>query len=166
MLNAIPQQMNLMARNVTLRHPNSLDCEIYRKVVLRTGPDDPGGMPSLGGMAVLDSEDEPDVTWEDLGLAKLLNTEPFHMSEVVNRDDGLDMNIPEMFAQVEFLDISNDPDRRVLQKHDIAMLIISDDVRIGYEVMDVFGTVNIAPFTRKYRFEKRDVLNYIGDFSD
>lgn len=164
MLSTVPQQMNLMARNVTLRHPNNMDCEVYRKVVTRTSSTETEGYPTLGGMTVLDSEDESQIDWDDIGPAKLLNCEPFVSAQMVNRDDGVDQAVAEMYVTVEFLTAPTDPDAKVVNKHDVLMIEISEDVKIGYEVMEVDAVVNVPPFSRRYRIEKRDLLQFIGVF--
>ncbi|AJG18828.1 hypothetical protein RR42_m1427 [Cupriavidus basilensis] len=145
-----------------------MDCAVYRKVVNRANmpPDDLGGLPTLGGLAVLDSEDEPDVDWDDLGYGKLLITEAYGGGQVVNRDDAIDMTSAQMYALVEFVDLHTDPDRRVVQKHDVVYLLLADEIKIAYEVMEVDGAVNIPPYARKYLLSKRDDLTYIGGFPD
>jgi hypothetical protein len=150
--------MNLMARNVTLRHPNNMDCEVYRKVVTRASDTETEGYPTLGGMTVLDSEDEAAVDYEDLGAAKLLNCEPFVSAQMVNRDDGVDQSAAEMYVMVEFLTPPTDPDAKVVNKHDVLAIEISADVKIAYEVMEVDAVVNVPPFARRYRIEKRDLM--------
>jgi hypothetical protein len=164
MLNNVPHQMNLMARNVTLRHPNNMDCEIYRKVVTRTAATETEGYPTLGGMTVLDSEDESAIDWTDLGAGKLLNCEPFQSAQMVNRDDGIDQATPEMYVMIEFVLPPTDPDAKVVGKHDVLMIEVSADVKIGYEVMEVDAVVNVPPYARRYRIEKRDLLFFIGAF--
>jgi hypothetical protein len=164
MLSTVPQQMNLMARNVTLRHPNNMNCEIYRKIILRTSSTETEGYPTLGGMTVLDSEDESQIDWNDIGPAMLLNCEPFISSQMVNRDDGVDQAAAEMYVMIEFLTPPTDPDAKVVDKHDVVMIEVSADVKIGYEVMEVDAVVNVPPFARRYRIEKRDLLQFIGAF--
>ncbi|MDQ7977148.1 hypothetical protein QYH69_07795 [Paraburkholderia sp. SARCC-3016] len=163
MLSTVPQQMNLMARNVTLRHPNSMDCEVYRKVVTRTSDTETEGYPTLGGMTVLDSEDEAAIDWEEIGPAKLLNCEPFVSAQMVNRDDGIDQANAEMYVMVEFLTPAADPNAKVVDKHDVLVIEISTDVKIAYEVMEVDAVVNVPPFARRYRIEKRDLLLFAFD---
>lgn len=161
MLNRIPEQINKAARAVVLRHPNAFDAEVFRKVLNRSSDSNVEGVPTLGGMAVLDSEDEPDVDWTDLGAAKLLTTDHFDVSQLVDLDNAANASVPQMFAMIESLDPNANPDAREFQKHDIVFLSIADNVKIGYEIMAVDTNINISPFCRRYAIFRRDDLFYV-----
>lgn len=75
MLNQVPQGLRIGARGMVLRHPNAMDCRVYRRRVVRTAgaeAGDMGGAPTLGGLGVMDTEDEPQVDYDDLGAGKVL----------------------------------------------------------------------------------------------
>ena len=71
MLNSVPKAINDAARTVTLRHPNRMDATVWRKEVNRTASGEVGGMPNIGGVGVLDSEDEADYSYEPVGDAAI-----------------------------------------------------------------------------------------------
>lgn len=166
MLNSVPRDINKGSRAVTLRHPNSMPVVVYRKQLQRTAATSTAGIADFGGIGVLDSEDESEVDWLELGDAMQLATTPFQTSSVVNRGDALDHSYPEMFVLIEPLVKPDDPAYFTPKKHDVVYVMIGQDVKIAYEIEDVQGDVEIAPYTRKYMLNKRDDLTYIGGFPD
>lgn len=165
MLNQIPVNTNKAMRAVVLRHPNAMECAAFRKVVKRTDPHTPGamgGMPTLGGMGVLDSEDEDDFDVVSLGDAFLLPCELFQPSNMNDRDDGIDAGEGVMlFCMIEPEACPGDDAYFNLQKHDYVFLIVWEGVYIGYEVVGVESNINIPPYTRRYMLNKRDDLKYL-----
>jgi hypothetical protein len=159
-------QINKAARSVTLRHPNAIPCHAFRQRVLRQADGSIGGMPTLGGLGVLDSSDEPDVEWELLGEAKLLIVENFQSSTVVDRGDALDNAEPQIVALIEALRPAEDPAYFTAKTKDVLYLLLHPDVKIAYEVAAIDGDINIAPYSRKYILQKRDDLTYIDGFKE
>ena len=164
MLHSVPMQINKAARSVTLRHPNGIPCHAFRQRVLRHADGGMGGMPTLGGLGVLDSSDEPDVEWELLGDAKLLIVENFQPSTVVDRGDALDNAEPQIVALIEALRPAEDPAHCMTKTKDVLYMLLHADVKIAYEVVAIDGDINIAPYSRKYVLNKRDALSYIDGF--
>jgi hypothetical protein len=124
-----------------------------------------GGIPLLGGMTQMDTEDEPDVDWLLLGRGKLCITTNFTPSPMTNRDDAVDNAYPMLYALLEMLD--PDPasvDAIQLVRHDVVYMLFHESVKIAYEIEMVDSTVNIPPFVRRYLLNKRDDLTYIEAF--
>ncbi|NDI85076.1 hypothetical protein [Undibacterium crateris] len=166
MLNSIPKQIAKGARSVTLKHPNAFDCDAYRKVLSRGSDGQMGGVPTMGGLGVLDSEDEDDVDWHLLGDCKMLQVGTFEPSSFNDRETTLDVKYTQMIALIESL---ADPDTKeyfIADKHDVIFINISESVAIGFEIVDIIGDINIAPYTRKYVLEKRDELLYVNGFKN
>ena len=93
MLTLVPTAQRLAARQMVMRHGNSMDATVYRKVAQRTtgaGAGPLGGLPSLGGMAVLDNEDEPQVDFQPLGTGKLLFTGVYEKTQLNDARDAAD----------------------------------------------------------------------------
>ena len=67
MLTNVPSAVNRMARNVVINHPNTWECQVFRKRVTRTDGAPVGGLPTMGGLGVLDSEDEESIDYDHLG---------------------------------------------------------------------------------------------------
>lgn len=165
MLHSVPTQINKAARSVTLRHPNGIPCHAFRQRVLRQADGSMGGMPTLGGLGVLDSSDEPDIEWELLGDAKLLIVENFQPSTVVDRGDALDNTEPQIVALIEALRPVEDSAHFTTKTKDVLYMLLHADVKIAYEVVEIDGDINIAPYSRKYILHKRDDLTYIDGFT-
>lgn len=164
MLHSVPMQINKAARSVTLRHPNGIPCHAFRQRVMRQADGSMGGMPTLGGLGVLDSSDEPDVEWDWLGDAKLLIVENFQSSTVVDRGDALDNAEPQIVALIEALRPVEDPAHFTAKTKDVLYMLLHAEVKIAYEVVAIDGDINIAPYSRKYILHKRDDLTYIDGF--
>lgn len=154
MLSNVALAVRRSARAVTLNHPNRMGCTVYRKVVTRTEPDSLGGLPTLGGLGVLDDEDEPDFEYQELGDGSLVMLGTYQGGFRSDDNTLLDNpNTPQQEAFIEPL-IEN---AFTLNKHDLISVVIGDAV-LPYEVADITGTVNIPPFTQKYVLQLRDEL--------
>lgn len=164
MLNNVPIQVNKAARAVVLRHPNSMDCVVYRKRLLRTADTEEGGLPTIGGMALLDSEDESEVDWDELGAGKLLFVEKYQPSDINDRGDNVDLSYPEMVVLIEPEVEPTDPSYFRVMRHDIVYLLFGDSVKIAYEVTNLEGDVLIPPHSVRFVLQKRDALTYINGF--
>ena len=168
MLNRVPEQTNKAARAVTLRHPNSMECFVLRKVILREEEPELGGLPSVGGMGLFDSEDEADVDWVSLGYGALLMCTTYQQSSMNDRSDGVDLSYPLVEAMIELTIEKSDPEydakKHKVKKHDVVYIILTDDVKIAFEVVGIQGNIDIPPFSVRFQLEKRDDLTYIDGF--
>lgn len=177
MLNSVPIAINAASRQVTLRHPNSFDCIVSRKRVVRIEVDaegDPstmGGSPTMGGMGVLRSEDEVEFEYDELGPAKLLfaGPGPYQAQDMIERDNAL---LTENSREVLIESIAKpgalvgEPQYFVADTGDLVSLTLGLGVVLSYEVATVSGTVNLPPYTRKLVLNPRDDLNYVEPFTD
>jgi hypothetical protein len=100
-LNNVPTAVNSLARNVVINHPNSSNAVMVRKVVTRTASTTVGGLPTLGGLGVISSEDEESVSWELLGNAYALETESFTPAKMMDRQDANNGGIDEFRFLIE-----------------------------------------------------------------
>lgn len=170
MLNNIPASVNFSVRQVVLRHPNSMDCSVWRKHVKRVENDPVTGLPSsmggsatLGGMGVLRSEDEADYDYLELGPARTLFSGPFQPNDLVERDDAvLQQNLQE--AQVASLADSSKPEYFEADTGDLIMLDMGLGVVLAYEVATITGNIAIPPYTRKLVLNPRDDLHNLEPF--
>ena len=97
MLTSVPIEINRAARQITLYHPNAVDCTVMRKQVTRVSPDEPemiGGMPTLGGMGVLDQEDETEWELVEVGEARLVMTGQYQGGDNNWQDNDIGTNYP------------------------------------------------------------------------
>lgn len=177
MLNAVPTAINAATRQVVLRHPNSMDCTVYKKVVKRVetfgdlDPDSPapddlsevGGMPTLGGMGVLRSEDESDFDYVERGAAKCLFAGVFAPNDLNERDDAV-LQQDAQEAQVECLAAPGAPEYFQADTTDLVMITPGLGVVLAYEVATISGMANIPPYVRKLVLNPRDDLHALEPF--
>lgn len=165
MIDAAPRRINSASRTVTLKHPNSMDCEIWRKVVKRAAPGDEemGGRPTLGGLGVLTAEEEPEFDYEKLGEGRILLTGHYDgMLSAVDRGDSLAQEVAFVQALIEPLEAG----QFVMTREDLVGVMPGGGVLIGYEIVDIPGSVNIYPYSTKYVLAPRDVLTDLAPWKD
>jgi hypothetical protein len=160
MLVNVPQAINRMARNVVINHPNTWNCQIFRKTVHRIAPIEHGGLPTLGGLAVLDTTDEEDITWDFIGNGFALNAEQFQPAPILDRRDG---NIGAS-AEFRFMIEPEEEFGFDVKSKDIFYLLIwtadyDDPARMAFEVVGIETSVNIPPFVNRYVANRRDDLH-------
>ena len=155
MLNNVPTAVMRAARMVTLRHPNAMDCTVYNKVVDRVATSAPfseGGMPTIGGVAVLDSEDEADYSYEERGDGRLIFMGVFQTqgSNFTDDDAGLNYREDLVEALIEPEAEPGTPEHFTVDKSDIVTVFPGGGFAVSYEVVGVTGNVSVPPYTRKF----------------
>lgn len=163
MINQVSEAVSRATRAVVLKHPNSMECQVYRKVVKRTNPtgETMGGAPTLGGMGVLSSEDEPDFEYQPVGSARVLFSAFGQDLDIVDRDDGVALPVGVVAAQIEALDNT----QFTPEKYDLLACMPGGGVLIGFEVVGLSTSINIYPYTRKYAVAPRDELHDLAPWS-
>ena len=157
MLNNVPLAIRRSVRAVTLNHPNRMTCTVYRKVITRVAPDTLGGLPTLGGLGVLEDDDEADFEYQSLGDGVVVMLQVYQGG--FRSDDNSLLDNPNTPQQETLLEPLID-DGFTPKKHDLVSIVIGDAV-LPYEITDISGTVNIPPFTQKYVLQLRDELLYV-----
>lgn len=177
MLTTVPTAINSQTRQVVLRHPNTMPCTVFRKVVKRVEtegsldpdthtPNDPsemGGSPTLGGMGVLRSEDEADYDYVPLGDARCLFAGPYIPNDMNERDDAV-LQQPMQEAQVEPLAEPGSAEYFLTDTTDLVLITPGLGVVIAYDVGSVIGMANIPPYIRKLVLNPRDDLHHLDPF--
>ena len=158
MLNNVPLAIRRSVRAVTLNHPNRMTCTVYRKVVTRVAPDTLGGLPTLGGLGVLEDDDEADFDYQSLGDGVVVMLQVYQGG--FRSDDNSLLDNPNTSQQETLLEPLID-DGFTPKKHDLVSIVMGDAV-LPYEITDITGTVNIPPFTQKYVLQLRDELVYVS----
>lgn len=159
MLNRVPTAISRAARIVTLRHPNAMDCTIYRKRLNRTAPPDEtmGEIANVGGIGVLDGEDEADFDYEVVGDARIVFAEPW-------QDDGANWNdvdsgvIYDKAPKLAMIEFVSETDGYI-RKPDIVSVEPGGGIVLVYEVLGENGNVAIPPYTRRYILAARSDQN-------
>jgi len=134
-----------------------------RKVVNRTGGSQVMGLPTLGGMGVMSSEDEENYSFEPLGNAYALRGDAFGASLMMDQQDannGTDDNFifliePELLAPA--------PWSFTVKKNDIFYYVISESplIELGFEVVGIETVTNIPPFNQRYICNRQRYLDTI-----
>lgn len=159
MLNNVPNAINRMSRNIVMNHPNTWECQVFRKTVNRTGEPLSGGLPTLGGMGVLNADDEEDVTFDHIGNGFALRVDQFSPSSMTDREDTNIGAVNEYRFLVEPEEPSGMPGYFDLRKRDVLFLVISGDVKLAYEIVDIETVINIPPFAVRYVVNRRGDLD-------
>lgn len=163
MLTNVPLGVAHNTRQVVLNHPNSMECDVYRKRVLRTeaasggGPGEMGGAPTLGGMGVLKNEDEAEFDYVLVGEAKVLFAGIQQQASINDRDNAPEAAMQE--AQIASLAKPGTPEFFEADNQDLIALKVGLGVVLAFTVEDVMGNVLIPPYTRKYLLQPRDDLH-------
>lgn len=163
MLNLVPAGMRQAARQMVIRHGNSMDCTIYRKVVARTVGTEAGTMgnlPTMGGLGVTEAEDETEVDYQPLGEGKILFGGVY---EKTNYNDAKDS--AEQQQQSEALFEPTVAGDFELRKSDLVMAMPGGGVVIPYEVAGVINNVNIPPYVPKYVLVPQGELMFDDDIA-
>jgi hypothetical protein len=134
-----------------------MTCTVYRKVVTRVAPTTIGGLPTLGGLGVLEDDDEADFEYQSLGDGCVVMLGTYQGG--FRSDDNSLLDNPNTSQQEALLEPLTD-DGFTPKKHDLVSIVIGDAV-LPYEITDITGTVNIPPFTQKYVLQLRDELVYV-----
>lgn len=149
MLNNVPMATARAARLVTLRHPNAIDCTVWRKKLLRPAVGESlGDVPNIGGLGVLDAEDEAAYEFEAVGDAKIVfaGTWAAEGANWNDADTGVIYDQAPREALIEFIEKTDDyvrkPDRISVEPGGGLVLI--------YEVLGESSSMAIPPYTRKY----------------
>lgn len=170
MLNRVPAHVNYAVRQVVLRHANSMDCFLLRKEVKRTesvdGQDqEMAGLPTIGGMGVLDSEDEQDFDYEEIGDGRALICGTYEPQSLNSRQDSPVQRLQQE-VQIEPVAEPGTPGWFDVQKRDIVVLLPGMGVGVALEIVDIIGNVNIPPYTQRYICNPRDDLHHLEPFID
>jgi hypothetical protein len=161
MLNGVPIRIQQAARAVTLKHPNSMPCTIYRKVLKRKNDENEtmGGLQTLGGLGVLTPEDEVEFEYVEIGAARLLLTTRY--DGPIEMDDRKDSVAPGTDMQEALIEPVATPGFPI-KKYDLAAVMPGGGVVIALEIVSMPTMTAIYPYTTKYVVAPRDDLHSLG----
>lgn len=152
MLNGVPAQINRSARLVTLRHPNAMDCTVWGKTIKRTADETMGGLPTIGGVGLLDGEDEADYEYTERGDAKVVFTGQY-VGEGANwndQDTGAIYSSMPTEVLIECVLDPSDESYFVPEKPDIISVEPGGGIALIFEILGENSTVNLPPYTRRF----------------
>lgn len=165
MLTNVPKQVNRASRMTVIRHPNAMSCALWRKQINRAPDSTPetfGGMPTIGGAGVLDSEDEADYTYVELCDAKVVFTDRYMaaQSNMIDTENGLNYSEGMREALIECLAQPGTPEWVLPDKPMVVTCFPGNGVVVTYQIVGTTGNIEIPPYTRKY------LLNPLNDSTE
>ena len=161
MLTNVAAGLSRMARNVVLNHPNSFNCQVFRRV--EPAPPDPADPPAPPDVGAMDDEDLSDVTYAWLGNGYALPVEPFGPALMMDRGDANNGSTAEFrfLVEPEEEDAGN-PEHFTPVKHDILYLLLGAGdapAKLAFEVVGIETVTNIPPYEARYITNRRDDLH-------
>lgn len=155
MLENVPRQVNRASRMTVIRHPNAMDCTLWKKQINRAPDSTPetfGGMPTIGGMGVLDSEDEADYGYVELTDARVVFTERYDAAtgNMIDTENGLNYTENMRMALIEPLKAPGEAGWALPDKPMVVTCFPGNGVVVTYQIVGTTGNIEIPPYTRKY----------------
>lgn len=150
MLNQVSEAVKRSARVLTIRHPNSVDVEIYRKVA---STDDDSSMATMGGAMLLSMADNADYDIERVSLGRMLFLGHIQGADMT-RAGGLTYNPEQPFIEA-YIEPTNE--QREFEpcefKKDDRVFWIMPNVVIEYQIKVVRSPTQLPPYVNIYVLE-------------
>lgn len=173
MLNKLVDVQMRARRRVLLHHPNAVACQVLRKVLKRADPL-VNGVPTLGGLGVMNSDDEEAYDYVFVGNGVAMQVEAGQPAILVDNADTtlgagaesrfmIEPEEPDDPAQPAGFAKPGEPPDPQLKKADVFYLVFGADpalqVKVAYEVTGLESTSGMAPFAPRYVAIRRDDLD-------
>lgn len=162
-MNRVVETINRMNSQVMSKRSPAFGAQLFRKRLLRTSPSSVGGIPTLGGVAVLSSTDEENFDYQFLGNARVMRIADYAPSLMIDRMDthnsGGNGNEHRFIIEPEAP--SGSPDWFAPKVHDV-MYLWTDSagtVKVGFEIVGVEAVNNLAPYSVRYVCNRRADLD-------
>lgn len=152
-ISLIPAEINRAQRQVLKYHIHTKPCDVYRKVVNRIGEGVVGGAQTIGGMGVLSSEDEHDVSYELIGEGYFnQQVDQFQTDGDNFKDDGENIVYRGSVIQADIQSVANEGFEGyfVPQKYDIVAVHEGLGVMASYQIVGVTSVIATMGYTRRY----------------
>lgn len=160
MLTSVANSINRSLRLVLVNHPNTCACNIFRKHSERSGETQVGYYQTLGGLGVLDSEDDDEIAFEYLGNGYILPVDLFAPTTLADTHHVANVGGEKRFL-IEPEATVGSADRFEIRTHDVVYIILSveRDIKIAFEIVAVETVVNIPPYANRYVANRRADLD-------
>lgn len=158
MNNNIAIQMNRANRQRTLRDMNAIDCVLFTKHVTRASAGTTyDGTPTLGKLGMLSDEDEIEYEWIEACEAKVHFSQGYAAPLGNTSDDGSRLDYAEGVLEASIEPLPNPGEEGYVEpgKRMLVAVLMGGGVIVNFEIVDVTGTVNIPPYTRRYLLNPR-----------
>jgi hypothetical protein len=158
MLNNVAIAVNRANRQRTLREPNAIPCVLFNKKVTRTSDDESAdGYPTIGPLGVMSDEDEAAYEWVEVGDARIHFSQGYAASLGNTSDDSSRLDYADGVLEASIEPLAEPGTAEYVQpgKRMLVAVLMGEGVIVNFEIVDVTGTVNIPPYTRKYLLNPR-----------
>ena len=142
MLHSVPTAINRAARQVVLRNPNAFKLYALRRKVNRVEidpetslPSESGGAPTLGGMTVLRAEEEADITYTELGEARMLFVDGVPEAADVNDAGAGLLGASSRMARIESMLDQSEQGHFEAEQGDLLVIDMGMGASLVYEVV-------------------------------
>lgn len=165
MIERVSEQINVMTRNVVIKHPNSMNCLVYKAKIKRNEPEEYAGIPTMGGMGVMDEDDEVEYDYEYCGDGYALPLDIFEPAPMMDRNDSNAGPSNEFRFLIMPRANSGEKDFFEVSTHDVVMLLLGvpEELdtcpQLAFEVVGRETTTNVPPFNIRYVCNRRDDLH-------
>lgn len=158
----------LHRKNVLL-HPFAFSGVVLRKKVDRPSNGMIGGLPTLGGLAVLSSEDEENISYDYVGNVKVIERDQFLGSAMVDLKDTMLGPTDTIAFLIELDDDSYKEKPFDLKTRDVFYLFFGEDIKTAtkkaYEIIKIEGAYNLAPTIAVYQCNRRAEMD-LGNLTE
>lgn len=164
MLNNVPTGINRLCRNIVLNHPNTFACEVLRKTVTRAGGSGPGAAPTLGGLAVLDAQDEDKIQFRYVGPGFALPAEGFEPSPMMREGGASYVPNAEFRFLIEAEHPSGHEHHFIPATGDVIYLLLASGEqppKMAFEITGSESMSNIPPYSLRYVCARRDDIDLL-----
>jgi len=158
MLNNVAKAINKANRQRTLRDPNAIPCVLFDKKVTRISDDETAdGYPTIGPLGVMNDEDEASYEWVEVGEAVIHFSQGYAAPLGNTSDDSSRLDYAEGVLEASIEPKAEPGTAEYVQpgKRMLVVVLMGEGVIVNFEIVDVTGTVNIPPYTRKYLLNPR-----------
>lgn len=159
MLTNIPNAINKLMRQTVINHPNAWGGVILRKQVNRASSTTGGGMPTMGGMGVMSSEDEEKISYTHVGNVYAIRAELFSPASMHDRYDINTAPTDEVRMLIEPEPEPSTSNYFQLKTRDILYVPLGTDLqtspKIAYELVSSESTTDIPPFNIRWVCNRR-----------
>lgn len=162
MLEKVSLGISAMTRNVVIHHPNCFNCLVYKQQITRKGQDEFSDIPTLGGLGVLDEDDEVEYEYAYAGDGYALPVEQFEPSPMMDHNDANLGPLDEFRFIIFPAAQSGEEGFFEVSTHDIVMLLLGmeeDSPKLAFEVVGRETTTNIPPYNIRFICNRRDDLH-------
>ena len=161
--------INMLVRQVVMNRPGALNILVYRRTINRTTATMAGGQPTLGGLGVIEPDDETDITWHFVGTGYALPADAYDPAPIHDLGDAQDGADGELRFLLEPEELPGEPGGFSIELDDVFFVLfgVADDgdtsnaAKLAFEITKIETVVMSQPFVPRYVCVRRDDLHIL-----